>query len=100
MARVTTRTLPPLSVLLLHLGACAEAQRWAVGRAISPVALRACRNRDWLQWLRKRLGVSLSAPWPRIRAAVVSALNGDGDGDGSGSGSGYSYGFGDGSGSG
>ena len=90
--------LPPLCVLLLHLGACAEAIEWADGKPIAASTLAACEREDWRAWITDALGVSRGATFPELNTAALKALSGDGDGDGYGygDGSGDGYGYGDG----
>ena len=84
--------LPPLAVLLLHVGACSEALTWAGRRPITAAALSECPNGEWLEWIAKTCRTAINAPWVDWERAVRRAL--------SGSGSGYGYGYGNGDGNG
>ena len=88
MAVVNTK-LPPWGVILLHLGACAEAIQWAAKRPVSAATLRACPSREWRIWFAKHLGISTRSTWPNVVKAIQKALSGSGSGSGYGSGYGY-----------
>ncbi|HKY41347.1 MAG TPA: hypothetical protein VJN18_35685 [Polyangiaceae bacterium] len=90
--------LPPLVVLLLHLGACSEAVAWAGKRNISAESLAACPRAGWREWLAAALKVDISEPAQGWIRAAETALSGSGSGSGSGYGSGYGDGDGYGSG--
>ncbi len=94
--------LPPLCVLLIHLGACSEPIAWAERREISAATLAACPDPSWRSWMAEALKIDKRAPWDDWRRAALAALSGYGSGSGSGYGYGYGYGdgYGDGSGSG
>lgn len=106
MVVIQPGSLPPLCVLLLHLGACPEAIEWAGARPIASAVLAECPRPDWRNWIAKALNVPESAGWERWLSAAKTALHGSGYGSGSGygygygSGSGDGYGYGDGSGDG
>jgi hypothetical protein len=93
---VSVAKLPPLVVLLLHLGACGKAVEWAGDKPITAATLAACPRDDWRDWLAAKLKIGKDEPALRWIGAAKTALSGSGFG--SGFGSGYGYGYGDGSG--
>ena len=90
------KALPPWGVILLQLGACAEAIAWAAKRPVTAATLAACPSREWRIWLAQKTHTGCSAKWVTVHAALVRALSGSGDGSGSGSGYGDDYGSGSG----
>ena len=104
MGKLTRSALPPLAVLLLHLGACAEPIAWSARKPISAETLAACPRPEWRRWIAAALDVDAKAPWPSWERAAIAAISGSGSGYGygygSGSGSGDGYGYGSGYGSG
>jgi hypothetical protein len=80
--------------LLLHLGACVEAVKWAGSREISAASLAACPSADWRRWLEVKLRVGVDASFSSLENSALAALSGYGDGYGYGYGDGYGYGYG------
>ena len=91
---VSASAQPPLVVLLLHLGACAHAVKWAGARPISAETLDACPEPEWRGWLASALHIEISEPASCWIDAAKTALSSDGFGFGYGDGDGYGFGNG------
>jgi hypothetical protein len=66
-------TAEELHALLVRLGACPEAIRWARGKTLA-TAWRTCPRGDWMEWLAFHVGVRVTAAarakYVRVRAAA------------------------------